>query len=456
MMKGGDHPQDPVDAPAQNRQATAQPPAPAQPIHHSQFPSRREFLRQGASLVALAGTVPAFLAQTVQAAGRHSGARALRDGEKILVVLQLAGGNDGLNTVVPVTNDAYYRARPQLALPGRQTLKLDGDFALNGAAVDLKALYDTEHLAFVHAVGYPNPNRSHFKSMDIWHTASPEGRMHDGWLGRYFDNACGGEDCDSTAGIALAEESPLAMRGERFLPLAFERPESLTWHAAARPAPTGRAVTALNQPRPLDPPQPETNLEYLRRVALEARLSAEKIQWATRDDGARGGGRNTRGGALGRDLRTVARLIAAGMQTRVYYVSLGGFDTHANQLNRQSGLLRDLGTALMDFFNTLKAQGDLERVLVLSFSEFGRRVAENGSRGTDHGSGSVAFLAGAAVKGGLHGTPGDLDNLDRGDVRYTTDFRSLYATVLDGWLGVRSAQILGGEFPKLDVIARRR
>jgi uncharacterized protein (DUF1501 family) len=421
---------------------------------NEQYTTRRAFLRQGASLVALAGTVPAFLAQTVEAAAKRSGPRALRDGDRILVVLQLAGGNDGLNTVVPVTDDAYYRARPRLAIPAKETLKLSGDFGLARSATGLKSLYDTGRLAIVHAVGYPNPNRSHFKSMDIWHTASPDGRMHDGWLGRYFDSTCRGADpCDSTEGIALTAESPLAMRGNQFLPLAFERPDTLEWHAAARPASTGRVVTKLNQPRPIDPRTPETNMEYLRRVALEARLSAEKIQWATRDRQRGGAGP---GGALGRDLRTVAKLIGAGLRTRVYYVSLGGFDTHANQANRHANLLRDLGAALMDFFQMLKAQGDIDRVLVMSFSEFGRRVAENGSQGTDHGAGGISFLAGAAVSGGLHGQPGDLVNLEHGDVRHSTDFRSLYASVLDDWLGVRHAHILGGEFATLDLINRKR
>jgi len=417
--------------------------------------TRREFLRHGASLVALAGTVPAFLAQTVLAASRRGRARNLRDGERILVVLQLAGGNDGLSTVVPVTDDAYYRLRPRLAIPARDTLKLTDDFALAGAATGLKELFDTGHLAFVHAMGYPNPNRSHFKSMDIWHTASPDGRMHSGWLGRYFDNCCRGEDpCDSTCGVALMEESPLAMRGESFLPLAFERTAALKWHAAVRPASTGRAVTALNQPRPIDPPEPENNLEYLRRVALEARLSAEKIQWATRDQ-PHSRADAGRGGAIGRDLDTVARLIGAGMRTRVYYVSQTGYDTHADQANRHARLLRELGEALTSFFHTLKAQGDIQRVLVMSFSEFGRRVAENASQGTDHGAGGVGFLAGAAVKGGVHGPPPDLANLEHGDVRFRTDFRSLYATLLEDWLDVRHAPILGTPFPKLDLVSSR-
>jgi uncharacterized protein (DUF1501 family) len=416
-------------------------------------PSRREFLKQGAGLVALGATVPAFLAQTVQAASKRN-RRALRDGERILVVLQLAGGNDGLNTVVPVTNDAYYRARPRLALKPADTLRLDDDFGLHQRATGLKTLFDAGMLGVIHAVGYPNPNRSHFKSMDIWHTASPDGKRHEGWLGRYFDNNCRGTDpCARDTGIALMAQAPLALRGQRFMPLAFERPDALNWTAAVRPRPTGKVVTALNQPRPIDPPQPETHLEYLRRVALDARLSAEKIQWATRDR-ERGG--RMAGGAVGRSLRTVAQLIGAGMHTRVYYVSQTGFDTHANQANRHARLMDELGAGLAAFFEQLERQGDLERVLVMSFSEFGRRVAENGSQGTDHGAGGTMFLAGAGVQGGLHGQPPDLDRLDNGDIAHTTDFRDVYATVLKDWLRTKPERVLGGPRPPLDLLKRGR
>lgn len=412
--------------------------------------SRRDFLIKGASFVALGATVPMFLQNTVLAANKSRRGRRIKDSDRILVVLQLAGGNDGLNTIVPVTNDAYYAARPKLAIKPADTLALNPDFAVNGNAVGLKRLYDDGYLSVIHGVGYPNPNRSHFKSTDIWSTASPAGKQHEGWLGRYFDNTCRGEDPpDSTTGIALMKESPLAMQGERFMPLAFEKPESLNWTAAVRAGSTGKVVTALNKPKRGDSAKAETSHEFLRRVALEARLSAEQIQAATH-----GRKDNTRfpNSDIGRSLQTVYRLIGAGLSTRVYYLSHGGYDTHARQENKHANLMRDLGEGLHGFVQALKARGDLDRVTVMVFSEFGRRVAENASGGTDHGAAAPMFVLGGKVKGGIHGAMPDMTKLDKGDLRFTTDFRSVYSTVLEDWLKVDPARIVGSSFPKLDLI----
>ena len=420
---------------------------------HNDPTTRRDFLKSGATFVALGATVPAFLQQTVEAATRKGKKRGFRDDERILVVLQMAGGNDGLNTIVPIRDDAYYRLRPKLALKSADTLRLNDDFALHAQAKGLKDLYDAGLLGVVHAVGYPNPNRSHFKSMDIWHTASPDGKMREGWLGRYFDNTCrGAATCEPSDGIALMPQSPLALRGEKFLPLAFEKPSTLGWNAAVRPQPTGKVVTAMNQPRPRDPKQPDTALEYLRRIALDARLSAQQIQEATRQSQS---AVTYPRSEIASSLKTVAQLIGAGSKARVYYLAHGGYDTHANQSNRQSRLLADFGAGLSAFLQALKAQGDLDRVLVLCFSEFGRRVAENASGGTDHGTGGVLFVAGGRVQAGFHGTPPDLTNLEQGDVRHSTDFRSVYATVLDEWLGVSSKKILRADFPRLELIKSR-
>ncbi len=412
--------------------------------------SRRDFLIKGASFVALGATVPMFLQNTVLAANKNRRGKRIKDSDRILVVLQLAGGNDGLNTIIPVTNDAYYAARPKLAIKPANTLALNSDFALPGQAVGLKRLFDDGYLSVIHGVGYPNPNRSHFKSTDIWSTASPSGKQHDGWLGRYFDNSCRGEDPpDSTTGIALMKESPLAMQGDRFMPLAFEKPESLNWTAAVRASSTGKVVTALNKPKRSDSKDVETSHEFLRRVALEARLSAEQIQAAThgRKDNSR-----FPNSEIGRSLQTVYRLIGADLDTRVYYLSHGGYDTHARQENKHANLMRDLGEGLNSFVQSLKARGDLDRVTVMVFSEFGRRVAENASAGTDHGAAAPMFVLGGKVNGGIHGTMPDMTNLDKGDLRFTTDFRNVYTTMLEEWLKVDPTKILGKLFPKLDLI----
>ena len=415
---------------------------------------RRAFLRSGASLVALGATAPAFLAHTVFAETRGRRRKAFAADERILVVIQLAGGNDGLNTVIPVDHDVYQRVRPRLAIRRADALRLDDDFCLHGDADGLKELYDAGALAIVHGVGYPNPNRSHFKSTDIWQSAAPNLRQTDGWLGRYFDNTCRGEpECDPARAIALTSETPLALRGERFLPLAFERPENLAWQSAVRGYRVGQVISELNQPLPNDPPQPQSALEYLRHVALQARINAQDIREAA---GTRHSPVDFPRTDLGRSLETVSRLIGGGLRTRVYYVSLTGFDTHARQAADHARLLVQLGEALMAFFRALKAQGDLERVLVMTFSEFGRRVAENASAGTDHGTAAPMFLAGAQVRGGLHGTAPDLDNLDAsGDLRFTTDFRSVYAAVLKDWLGSQPERTLGDEIKPMELIARR-
>jgi len=413
---------------------------------------RRNFLKNSATLVGLGATVPAFLQQTVLAAARAGRSRFKKD-DHILLVVQLAGGNDGLNTIVPVTNDEYYKLRPRLALPKDDTLKLTSDLHLHGSASALKALYDDGYLAILQNVGYPNPNRSHFRSMDIWHTASPDGRKHNGWLGRFFDNTCRGADgCDATNAIALMGESPLALRGDRFLPLAFEDPGDLGWRAAVPNQPTGQAVAKLNQPKPRAPAKPRNELEYLRRVALKARLSADDIHRATAGGSA---GAEFPNRPFARSLETVARLIGANLPTRVYYVSQGGYDTHVNQVRTHARLLDELGRGLQAFMAAMKVQGNLDRVLILTFSEFGRRVAQNASEGTDHGAAAPAFLLGSGVKSGLHGSAPDLKNLLRGDLRYKIDFRSIYASVLDHWLGTPSDRILGGSFPTLDLFTRR-
>ena len=414
--------------------------------------TRRRFIRDGLSLIGMGASVPSFLCSTVEAlAGPESSVPAGRSSDhRILVVLQMAGGNDGLNTIIPIRQDPYYRARPTLAIKPDKALSLDQELGFHPSAVGLKSLFDDGYLSIVRGVGYPNPNRSHFKSTDIWATGAPDGRQHEGWLGRYFDHECSGQDpIDPKLGLALVQEAPLAMRGSRFLPIAFEKAERLSLQGIGGDPVTAKVIRAFNRPDEDQVSPPSTTLEFLRRTALDAQLSAEEIRTAATTSA---GKVSFPGSALGKSLRTIHRMIAGGLPTRVYYASLGGFDTHANQGGRHGGLLADLGKSLRAFVAALKSSGDLDRTLLMTFSEFGRRVQENASRGTDHGAAAPMFLVGSQVHPGLHGQSPSLDRLRDGDLAYTVDFRRVYATVLQDWLKSDPVKILHGRFKTLPLI----
>jgi len=427
--------------------------------------TRRWFLNRGLTLLGAGATAPRFIDRTATALAEESGpgARRRNGGDhRVLVVLQLAGGNDGLNTVAPFRSDDYRRARPTLALPADRVLRLDDEFALHPEAAGLKRLYDDGLLAVVHGAGYPNPNRSHFISTDVWETADPSQRSHQGWLGRYFDCTCDGRGrTDPRAAVALTGEAPLSLVGAQFDPVSFRRPDQLTWYPGRVHPAMQEAYGRLNEPAGEQPGRAGAALSFLQRTALDARLSAHEIQEAAGGAGRRGrdgasgpGGfpRNGTTGLLGAQLGMIARMIAAPLPTRVYYASLGGFDTHANQTGTHDRLMRELGGALAEFFDDLRRTGQLDRVLLMTFSEFGRRVEQNASGGTDHGAAAPMFLLGRAVRPGLHGAHPDLRRLDAGDLRWTVDFRSVYQGVLTDWLRADSRRVLGGVFPRLNVI----
>jgi len=445
-------------------------------MHEPIIHTRRDFLHRGLAIVSGAATVPLFLDRTASAMSAPDAPASAKPGrdQPILVVIQLAGGNDGLNTLIPIRNDRYFRVRPRLALKKSEALRLTDDISLNPAADGLKRLFDDGHLSIIQGVGYPNPNRSHFVATDIWATGDPEQRKHDGWLGRYLDCTCAGADPDPRGGIAITQEVPLAMIGDRFSPVSFSTPGELTWRSAGGSTNRQTAFESLNEhDASVDGGHPGENaaagkptdsasaLAYLERVAMDARASASEIQRAagaaSNSTGARlraaAAGRRG-GGQLSQQLGMVRRMIAAGLPTRVYYVSLGGFDTHANQTGRHGQLLKQLGDAMSDFVKDLKSDGLLDRVLVMTFSEFGRRVAENASGGTDHGAAAPMFIAGSRVKPGLLTPHPSLepDQLDRGDLKWKSDFRSVYADVLGKWMKVDAEQILGGRFGGLSIV----
>lgn len=430
--------------------------------------TRREFLRTSLVGGAMAWTIPGFLSATIQslhAKGLDAATQPVtgKDGP-ILVVVQLAGGNDGLNTVVPVSNDFYYKARRELAVAKKDALKLDEHFGFHPSLAGLKALYDEGALAIVHGVGYPNPNRSHFRSTEIWATASDADRNESyGWIGRFFDNQCNG--CPAEVAVALGNTTPQAFLSKEPRGVTFSTPEQYKllgssfsamgndpedemfrdMNAMERNA--GATIGGLGAAR--KPKDGESPVDFLQRTALDAQVSSDKIRAIAGKYQVRGGYGT---GRLGQELQLVAKLIGGGMPTRIYYVSLGGFDTHANQLQSHPRLLTELGESLKAFKADMTAQGNWERTTVMTFSEFGRRVGENANGGTDHGTAAPLFLSGGGIKPGFHGTMPGLapKDLDKGDLRFTTDFRSVYATVLEKRLHADSAPALGRKFPLLD------
>jgi uncharacterized protein (DUF1501 family) len=319
-------------------------------------------------------------------------------------------------------------------------------------------LYERGSMSIVQAVGYPNPNRSHFRATDIWESAQPEREQPgSGWLGRYFDNACSG--ADPHAGINIGDTHPLAMQGERVTPLSFERPEGYRYKGPDRDryALLNGLKDGAGQAARVDVKAPgkkaqtteASQLDFLHRTAMDAQISSDDILRATQNH--RPGADYPRG-ELGEGLRLVAGMIRGGLPTRVYYVHLGGFDTHANERGRHDRLMESFAGAVSAFWTDLKAQKNDERVLMMTFSEFGRRVAQNASGGTDHGAAAPMFLFGPRVKGGLVGDNPSLTDLDNGDVKHQVDFRSVYATVLQSWLDTPSKPVLGQQFKLLPIV----
>jgi uncharacterized protein (DUF1501 family) len=434
--------------------------------------TRREFLRSTVLGASAAWTVPMFVERTF--GQLHLGARDLAvqpvtgKDDTILVIVQLAGGNDGLNTLVPYADDTYHRSRPRLAKREKDVIKLSDYAGLNAAMPYMGSLFKEGGLGIVQGVGYPNPNRSHFVSTSIWETADTGNHSSTGWLGRYFDNACPG--ADPTVGISFNKTQPESFGAVKNPGVCLNSPELYRWiHGGGEQAQAEEFFARLNQPdheddaptagASIDMPaggkpgvlDGEDNLAFLERVALDARVSSRKIlEIAAKHKTTV----QYEGTPVSRNLNLVARMIAGKMPTRVYYVSHGGFDTHNQQVNSHDRLLGQLDAAVKSFFADLKQQGNDKRVVMMTFSEFGRRVSENASAGTDHGKASCLFVAGPAVKGGLLGRHPSLTDLSEGDVKHTVDFRSVYGSLLTDWLRAPDLKpILGADYPKLDLIS---
>lgn len=425
--------------------------------------TRREFLStglKGAGLLAASAFVPTFITRTAAATG------AARD-SSILVVVQLSGGNDGLNTVIPFANDLYAKARPTLHFTGKETLKLDASLGLHPSLLEFKSEYDAGRMAIVQNVGYPNPSRSHFRSMEIWQSGRDETdpSQREGWLGRYFDAQCEGADPSERPGeigMSFGKVMPQAFRNRSNVGLAISDPQTFQWNPSGETSTLAAVQESifekLNQPSggTMSPAnaggitgnEPDT-INFLRHTAMNAVLAGDTIRGLLKKQKNRS---SYPDGALAAQLQMVAKLIAGDFPSRVYYVAQSGYDTHSHQRDTHTRLLGDFSQSVGAFLADLRTQNLSEKVTVLAFSEFGRRVAENGSQGTDHGAAAPLFLFGDKIKGGLHGQPPDLADLVDGDVKHQIDFRQVYASLLDHWLKTSSTKVLGKTFPGINVI----
>ncbi|MCG9895061.1 MAG: DUF1501 domain-containing protein [Fimbriimonadaceae bacterium] len=404
--------------------------------------TRRELLKAG-GVLSVGLMTPPWLAKVAQADMLRMTRGGKLDPEAVLVVIQLSGGNDGLNTVIPTYSPEYYKMRPSLAIDKESVLPLADGLGLHPAMNGFHELWNRQQLAIIQNVGYPNRNRSHFRSMDIWQTASPDDRFTTGWIGRHFDITLEQGPMDPVSAIGLSTERPRSLLGEKATIPCFGsladihnmvgNPETakLLRDVQGSPAAAGTATRAVQ----------DASLAALASItALQEKLKAYEPKGEYADD------------PFGRGFKQIAQLVAASPQTRVIYFSAGGFDTHSRQADAHAKLLKGLSDASRTFLDEMTAIGKADKVVVMVFSEFGRRTYENGTAGTDHGAAAPVFLLGPRVKGGLYGANPDLKDLYDGDIKFKTDFRSVYATALDDWLGGDSKDVLGESFSRLPVL----
>ena len=390
---------------------------------------RRHFLQHSA-LVSVAPWIPSFLPGTLNAAD------AQKD-DRILVVIQLDGGNDGLNTVIPFADENYVKSRRKLRIAEKSVLKLNDSIGLHPSMKDAADLFDDGQLTIVQGVGYPNPNRSHFESMSIWHHARVPSVQHDsiGWLGRAVDVAPPRRGTLADSVYVGSEAVPVALRGRRANAISLERESDLALQSqistSASPVATDDLTTFVTRIQ-------DQSFEAARHFDQSARKRGAESTYPT--------------SALARHLQLISRLIKLEGGTRVFYASQAGYDTHVAQADSHRNLLREFSGAIKAFLNDLETSRLAERVVVLAFSEFGRRVQENGSGGTDHGVAGPVFLAGNAVEGGFVGQHPSLTDLDQGDMNMSIDFRRVYAAILQDWLRIEPDSVLGGTYAPLSFL----
>jgi uncharacterized protein (DUF1501 family) len=418
--------------------------------------SRRIFIQDGFKVVSLGLAMPHIFTRAVQAAGAEAGrdtsvmnspADQSKDpmAKRTLVVVQMAGGNDGLNTVIPYSDSVYLQNRKNTAYPDDQLLKLDDRFALNPGMGGMKALWDQGKVSIVHGVGYPSPSFSHFRSMDIWQTANPEGKADEGWLAKLVKGSVDRRG-HPFAGFAAGGTLPPALMSPDYPIPAVSNVDNYKLLPDPRYAQDAGsrqdALVKLYQGYPGGAPFAQvlksteegttSSIDMLQRAHQAYKPAA---QYPT--DG------------FGAGLKLLSEAITGDLGVKVGYITIGGFDTHSNQRGQHQRLLQSMSDGLKAFWDDLTAQGKADDVMIMTWSEFGRRVPENGSNGTDHGTATPQFIIGNGMKGGHWGDPLNLSDLDKGNLKFTTDFRSVYATMMDGWLGAPAEKLLGARFPTL-------
>ncbi|MFN8533673.1 MAG: DUF1501 domain-containing protein [Dehalococcoidia bacterium] len=428
--------------------------------------ARRDFLKAGAYLVSLGMTAPAFLTRTAELV---EAVPVTPVGNRILVVLQFSGGNDGLNTVVPFGYPEYYANRPRIAIPPAATLPISTTMGLHPSLAKLKTRFDQNQVAVVQNVGYPNPNRSHFRSMDIWHTAEPTKPVSQGWLGSYVANCCSGVGAPAPAAEveawSIGSTLPLALWVQHVVVPTISSVAGFSFQTDGG-APTTERTLRTNTLKQIlaqtTTASPRAHEALTRTIGNDAVTTSEKLQAIARSYQPRETF-PTRG--FGPSLRTVCQLVQANLGTRIFYVQSSGFDTHSNQVASNAGTLSpttgahaDLLTNFSDsvdaFLKEMATIGRLQDVVLLTFSEFGRRLPDNESLGTDHGAAAPLFVIGPPVKGGIYGADPNFVDIDRSkDLKFQIDFRSVYATLIRDWLGGDPASVLGGAFAPVPFIA---
>ena len=402
---------------------------------------RRQFLTQaavGSAVVTFGANAPSVLCNAAENA---------KSDQRVLVVIEMAGGNDGLNCVVPHSHSVYKQSRDALRISKADTLTIDDELGLHPSLRGFADLLENNQLAVVQGVGYPNPNRSHFESMDIWHSCFRKDQpRNDGWVGRYLDVAGLKQAADPPALHLGRDKQPFALmsRDIRVPSIQSLKQFRLTENESVDLKTAIRELSQQNNASDND------LLSFIQSSTSGAISASERMESASMKGSSTAKYPNS---SLGKKLETVSKLIASGIDTRVYYVRIDGFDTHANQRDAHAALLRSVSEGVSTLVSDLNKRGDGDRVLVMCFSEFGRRVAENASDGTDHGTAGPVFFAGNKVSAGLIGDMPRLTDLEKGDLKYHTDFRSVYATVLENWFKTPSKEVLGGEFEKVDCLS---